>query len=163
MVQCSSVSRSNVAQLPQSNDLTVVKAQEKLAALKGEGVTPVEKVIELLKQLSGQVKEDGDAEAKAYDKYSCFCKEQADQKLYQIETSEKKLEELDAKIKQLNTDIADLGAEIQALQKEITDLETEIKTETTKREANHAAYLVKEKDTVDAIDAIQRATAALNE
>merc|ERR1719336_2373877 len=133
MVECSSVSRSNVAQLPVSNDLTAVKAQEKLSALKGEGVTPVQKVIELLKQLSGQVKEDGDAEAKAYDKYSCFCKEQADQKLYQIEASEKKIEELDAKIKQLNTDIADLGADILKLQGDITDIEDKIKEKTEKR------------------------------
>ena len=41
-------------------------------------VTPVEKVTELLKQLSADLEKEGKAEAAQYDKFSCFCKEQAD-------------------------------------------------------------------------------------
>merc|ERR1712107_608703 len=47
-------------------------------------VSPVEKVIDLLKQLQAETEEQGNKEAAQYDKFACFCKEQADEKLYQI-------------------------------------------------------------------------------
>ena len=47
--------------------------------------TPVEQVIGLLEKLQAQIQEEGKAEAAAYDKFACFCKEQADNKQYAIE------------------------------------------------------------------------------
>eukprot|EP00428_Durinskia_dybowskii_P008343 CAMPEP_0170302440 /NCGR_PEP_ID=MMETSP0116_2-20130129/51502_1 /TAXON_ID=400756 /ORGANISM="Durinskia baltica, Strain CSIRO CS-38" /LENGTH=82 /DNA_ID=CAMNT_0010554307 /DNA_START=23 /DNA_END=267 /DNA_ORIENTATION=+ len=61
-------------------------------------VTPVEKVVELLENLSKKVEQEGKDEAAAYDKFACFCKEQMDDKTYQIEKSDEKIEELTAKI-----------------------------------------------------------------
>merc|ERR1719482_243290 len=43
-------------------------------------VNPVEKVTELLEKLQAEVEAEGKSEAAAYDKYACFCKEQADNK-----------------------------------------------------------------------------------
>jgi DNA repair exonuclease SbcCD ATPase subunit len=77
--------------------------------------TPVEKVAQLLEKLSAQVAEEGKKEAAQYDKYACFCKEQADQKIYQIEKSEAKIETLTAEIEQLEAQIADLSADIATL------------------------------------------------
>merc|ERR1719426_159144 len=71
-----------------------------------EKVTPVEKVIELLKKLSAQTTEQGKVEAKQYDDFSCFCKEQADEKLYNIEKSTAKLEKLSTKISTFEDGIA---------------------------------------------------------
>jgi len=61
-----------------------------VAARGASKVTPIEKVIELLKNLQAETEEQSKVEAKAYDKYACFCKEQADEKLYMIEKSTKK-------------------------------------------------------------------------
>merc|ERR1719247_3674944 len=95
-------------------------------------VTPMEKVITLLKDLSTKVAAEGKKEAAQYDKYACFCKEQADEKLYSIEKS-------DAKISRLNA--------------EIKELDSAIEEKTEKRDKEHDEYLVKAKDMNEAIEA----------
>merc|ERR1719428_43633 len=85
-------------------------------------VTPVEKVISLIKDLMAQTTETGKAEAKQYDDFACFCNEQADEKLYMIEKSTAKLEKLAAKIAELEGEIAQLNADISDLSTQITTL-----------------------------------------
>merc|ERR1719199_1969291 len=106
-------------------------------------VTPMEKVITLLKDLSAKVAKEGAKEAAQYDKFACFCKEQADGKLYSIEKSEAKIADLKAEIKELDTAIADLNSAISKLSKKISKLENEIEKKTKKREKEHAVYQVK--------------------
>merc|ERR1719148_337458 len=98
-----------------------------LGVTQGAKVTPMEKVISLLKDLSAKVAAEGKKEAAAYDKYACFCKEQADEKLYSIEKSDAKLADLKAEIKELDTAIAELNSDISDLSKKISERETEIK------------------------------------
>jgi len=126
-------------------------------------VTPVQKVIELLKKLSAQVEADGKKEAAQYDKFSCFCKEQADEKLYAIEKSTAKIEELDAEITDLDALIASLADEIAKLTKQISKLEQTIEDITATREAEHAKYVEKEADVSSAISALKRAIAAMKD
>mmetsp|Transcript_71408 Transcript_71408/g.165125 ORF Transcript_71408/g.165125 Transcript_71408/m.165125 type:complete len:905 (+) Transcript_71408:58-2772(+) len=124
-------------------------------------VTPVDKVIELLTKLRAQVEADGKKEAAEYDKYACFCKEQADEKLYAIEKSTKLIGDLEAEITDLAADIASLGASIGQVADKIMDLEFQIEDAVTARTADHKAYLDKEADIKAAIDAVERAIAAL--
>merc|ERR1719321_376016 len=86
-------------------------------------VTPMDKVIKLLNDLSAE----GAKEAAQYDKFACFCKEQADEKLYSIEKSNAKIKDLTAEIDELNADINKLNGEISDLSKQITQFEEEIK------------------------------------
>merc|ERR1719463_552930 len=97
-----------------------------LGFTQGAKVTPMEKVIGLLKDLSAKVAAEGKKEAAEYDKFACFCKEQADEKLYNIEKSDKKLSKLDAHINKLTTEISELNGEISDLSKQITQFEEEI-------------------------------------
>jgi predicted nucleic acid-binding Zn-ribbon protein len=106
----------------------------------------MEKVITLLKDLSTKVEAEGKKDAAQYDKYACFCKEQASDKLYAIEKSEKKIADLKAEIEELETAISELNSEISDLSKKISDLEDEIDKKTKKREKEHDEYLVKAKD-----------------
>jgi len=121
--------------------------------IQGAKVTPMEKVIQLLKDLGAKVEQEGKEEAAQYDKYACFCKEQASEKLYNIETSEKKIADLKAEIEELESAISELNKQIQDLSKKITKLEKEIKEKTEKREAEHEVYLAKAKDLDEAIKA----------
>lgn len=126
-----------------------------------QAVTPVEKVTKLLKQLSEQVTKEGKDEATAYDKYACFCKEQADNKLYQIETSKEKIEAMSAKIEDLTGEIESLDADVQKLDEKIKGLEEDIQSATDARNKEHEAYAVDEADMSEAIDQIKRAIEAL--
>merc|ERR1719424_1067796 len=130
-------------------------------ATQGSQVTPMEKVITLLKDLSAKVAKEGAKEAAQYDKFACVCKEQADEKLYSIEKSRAKIADLKAEITALDTAIAQLNSEIAGLSKKISSLETEIKEKTEKRDKEHAAYDVKAKDMNEAIDACGAAIDAL--
>jgi hypothetical protein len=68
-------------------------------------VTPIEKVIVLLKDLQARVEKEGAKEATQYEKYSCFCKDQAKFKQDAIDKSTEKIEVLEV-------DIADMEAAI---------------------------------------------------
>merc|ERR1740130_806176 len=123
----------------------------------------MEKVITLLKGLSNKVAADGAKDAASYVKFACFCKEQADDKLYSIEKSTAKLASLKAQIKELDSAIAQLNSEISTLSKKISGLETEIKEITNKRDKEHAEYNVKAKDMNEAIGACDAAIKALRD
>jgi len=131
-------------------------------ALKSEAAaTPVEKVIQLLAKLSAQIAEEGAKEAAEYDKYACFCKEQADSKQNAIEKSDEKIEALEAAIEKLSTEIADLNEDIAVLGKQITKLEEDMKVEKKKRDEEHEKYVEADKEMAEAISAIRAAIEAL--
>jgi len=126
-------------------------------------VTPIEKVMELMKKLSAQVSAEGKKEAEQYDKYACFCKEQADEKLYNIEKSEKIIKKQTAKISKLETEIAELNADINALTTLIEEKEAAIKAAEDERAEQHDKYLATDKDMQAAIKAIKGAIKALKD
>merc|ERR1719424_720892 len=87
-------------------------------------VTPVESVINLLEKLEKQTMDEGKAEAAGYDKFACFCKEQADEKL----------DLLTAQIKKLTGDITGFGKEISSLNTQIDDMKTNCENEQKARD-----------------------------
>jgi len=127
----------------------------------GAKVTPMEKVIGLLKDLSSKVAAEGAKEAAAYDKFACFCKEQADGKLYSIEKSDAKTADLKAQIGELDSAIAELNGAISKLSKKISTLEGDIETRTKTRKTQRDAYSVKAKDMNEAVAACAAAIDAL--
>lgn len=126
-------------------------------------VTPIEKVIQLLTDLSEQIAAEGKAEAAAYDKYACFCKKEADDKLYAIETSDKKIKQLGEDITALDGEIAQLNEDITNLGVKIEDLTKKIAKKTSDRQAAFDEYTVKAQDMTEAITACEEAIAALKE
>merc|ERR1719262_918443 len=123
--------------------LTLMAAES--AAIKHK-VTPVEKVISLLEKLKGETAAEGKDEAASYDKYACFCKEQADNKLYAITKSQELIKAQTAKIKMLTGEIDELNSDISKLKKKKAKLEAEQKAAAEVRAKEHEAYLVEEKD-----------------
>jgi len=126
-------------------------------------VTPVQKVTNLLERLAKVTVKEGQDEATAYDKYACFCKEEASRKLYAIENSEALEAKLSAKISKLSSEIAALETEISDLGLEIQRLEGDISSANTARAAAHATFLTKQKNADTAISAVERAIAAMKE
>jgi len=124
-------------------------------------VTPVEKVTELLTKLVVQVQEEGKTEAAQYDKFACFCKEQADEKVYAIGKS-------DDRIESLNADIEDLSGQISALDEEVAETKKSVVTERSEAEASQKtraaeveAYTQERQELEEAIDAVDKAMAEM--
>jgi hypothetical protein len=119
-------------------------AQEKISA--------VQSVIGLLEKLEKQTMEEGKAEAAAYDKFACFCKEQADEKLYSITKANEKLSMLNAEIKTLTGDITNLGKDISSMNTEIDDLRKTCEDEQKARDEEFAKYAIVRDDMQGAIN-----------
>jgi len=126
-------------------------------------VTPMEKVMGLLKDLSAKVAAEGKKEAANYDKYACFCKEQADNKLYAIEKSTVLIAMLKAEIDDLEGEINQLNFDIKELTKTIRDKKNKISSKTKTRDSEHEKFLKDKADYDGAIEACEGAIAALKD
>lgn len=134
-----------------------VRSAEKL-----EGpTTPTGKVIHLLKDLSAKITSAGKDEAASYDKFACFCKEQADGKLYAIEKSNKTIEGQNARIEELGAEIDELATAMSELEGKISEKESETSELEEERAKEHAAYANRSAEAEGAIDAVGRAIVAL--
>merc|ERR1719487_3150245 len=120
-------------------------------------ITPVESVINLLTKLEKQTMEEGKAEAAAYDKFACFCKEQADEKLYSITKKGEKIALLTAEIKALQGDITKLDQEISTLNTDIDALKTTCEAEQKTNDEDFNKYAVTRDDLAGAISGIEEA------
>jgi len=127
------------------------------AARVQQDITPVQSVINLLEKLEKQTMEEGKAEADAYDKFACFCKEQADEKLYSITKANEKISLLTAEIKSLTGDLTGLSKEISDLNTEIDDLKKTCEDEQKARDNTFNAYAVQRDDLAGAISGCEAA------
>jgi len=126
-------------------------------------VTPVEKVTELLVKLQAKTEAEGQAEAVAYDKFACFCKEQASNKLYAIEQEDKAISKLEAKIEQLTTEIEKLDKDVADGNQEIADLKDESEKAISLRADERKSFEKAYASVNRAIKASKRAIKALQE
>jgi hypothetical protein len=122
--------------------------------------SPVTKVILLISRVQTNIENEGKEEAKAYDKYACFCKEQADGKQYAIDKANDLEERLTAEIGAAESEKARLEGEISDLNDAIDGIEGDMETANDTRKSEHEAYL--ERD-AELQEGIQGAKDAINE
>jgi len=73
----------------------LLAAQAVMAAV---AVTPIEKVIDLIEGMKKEVEGDGTAEAKAYDEFACFCKNENEARSTSIKKETDNINEMSANI-----------------------------------------------------------------
>merc|ERR1719161_2343525 len=115
---------------------------------------PVEGVVKLLERLESKIKEEGKTEAAAYDKFACFCKDNADEKLYSITKKKARIAELEASIKKLTAGIDEFTADMEAAKKKKEELEAASKEATAARKKQHDEFLQSKAGRVKGIDEI---------
>merc|ERR1719379_831559 len=108
--------------------------------------------------------EEAKRDAASYDKFACFCKEQADEKLYSVEKKTEKSNLLQAQIEQLTAEITALDKDVTKLNKEVDDLKKECDDQQAARDKAFAAYVAIRDDLAGAIagasEAIEMLSAA---
>merc|ERR1719421_1714241 len=117
-------------------------------------VTPVEKVVQMIRDLQTQVQDEGTKEATTYDKFACFCKSKTDEKSEAIETGQTAVETITA-----NRDTLD--GEIQTLNDEIAGYEEQLKTASGLRADEKKTFEGNLLDVTKAISALERAIETL--
>lgn len=125
--------------------------------------TPVERVVNLLKDLKEKLAMDEKSEQQIYDKYACWCEKTTARKAADIVQAQNDLRSLGQTILTLKGRIATLVAEIEQLEAEIkANLEAQEKATAIRRKEN-AAFMEETAELKQAIAALQQAVTVLVE
>merc|ERR1719316_2285420 len=91
-----------------------------------QGVSPIQKVVDMLDELQREVITEGTKEAQTYNKFACFCKDVSHEKTLDIGEGQDDVDRLTALIgklaaarNDLDSDISDLNAKVEELSKGI--------------------------------------------
>merc|ERR1719361_1086875 len=124
-------------------------------------LNPIRKVVNLLQAMQKKVEEEGQAEAKLYEKFMCYCKNGAQDLEASISAAEDKLASLPSEIKAAVEKLAQLKADVKQHQTDKQEAKDAMAEATAIREKEAAAF-AKEKTYYDStIAAITKAVAAL--
>jgi chromosome segregation ATPase len=124
-------------------------------------VTPVEKVVQMIRDLQTQVQDEGTAEAKTYDQFACFCKSKTNEKSTAIEEGQTRVEDLVADLETYTAERASLDERIQDLNEEIDGYNTQIKTADELRAEETKTFEAALLDMNKAVSALERAIKTL--
>merc|ERR1719218_247397 len=120
-------------------------------------LSPVTRVVELLKGLSKQVEEEGKVEEGLYEDFVCWGKSIINQKTASNAAAETRIDELEAYIADLDSGRVELTSERADLEKEIAELMSDMETATANRKKENADFEDAKKEMTQAINALKSA------
>jgi predicted nucleic acid-binding Zn-ribbon protein len=127
-----------------------------------KGVSGVQKVIQMLTDMSGKAKTEKADEEIAFAKFESWCKNGDVNLKVEIKQNAEDIESLTTEIGSLASDITGLGDSIATLQKDEEEYNAQLKRANEKREKDHASFLEEEQDYSESVDAISRALNVLS-
>jgi predicted nucleic acid-binding Zn-ribbon protein len=127
-----------------------------------KGVSGVQKVIQMLTDMSGKAKKEKADEEIAFAKFESWCKNGDVNLKAEIKQNAEDIESLTTEIGSLASDITGLGDSIATLQKDEEEYNAQLKRANEKREKDHASFLEEEQDYSESVDAISRALNVLS-
>jgi len=125
------------------------------------GASPVQKVIELLKDLKGKVEHDLANEAKLMEEYEQWCGSEANEKEDAITSSKRTIGDLQATIADSQATASTSTTTIEELTAAITSSEADLKQATSIRQKENGDFQAAEKELTDTVDTLERAGAVL--
>merc|ERR1719443_915213 len=126
-------------------------------------LSPVTRVVELLKQLSSQVEKEGKKEEGLYEDFVCWGKSIINQKTASNAEAESKIDELETYIADLDSGRIELTSERTDLEKDIATLMSDMESATALRKKENADFQDAEKEMKQAISALKSAIDPLDE
>jgi len=128
-----------------------------------DGLSPVTRVVELLKDLQKLCEENLDAETTAFEKFKCWATTTVSVKTASNEKAEARLESLEQYIADLEAGRIELTSERSDLEKEIAGLTADLENAEALRDREHEDFLAAEEETKKAIAAVEEAVGVLEE
>merc|ERR1719352_1882054 len=125
-------------------------------------LSPVTRVVELLKGLSTQVEKEGKVEEGLYEDFVCWGKSVINQKTASNAAAESRIDELETYIADLDSGRIELTSERADLEKDIGDLMADMESATALRKKEHADFLDAEDEMSKAIAALKSAIETLD-
>lgn len=127
----------------------------------GSAVTPVQKVIQMLGDMSAKGNQQMEVEKKIYADYSKFVRMQTRELSQEIKASKASIEKSIAFITKADADVAKLKRQITANDKEIATLEADQKAATEMRASANQQFLAEQTDYTESLYALDRAIESL--
>lgn len=127
------------------------------------GVTPVQKVLEMMNEMLAKGKEEKAKEAALFEKYEAWCAEMKDGKETAIKEASDQIAKAHAHQLKMDADAAELGDKVEDLDTEAAMLTGDKKESTDVREMEHGDYEHVHEDTTDNIDSLGDAIKNLGE
>jgi len=118
-------------------------------------------VIELLDDLKGKVEADLANEEKMMEEYTTWCDEEANEKEDAITSSKRTVKDLEATILDAQATIQTLTSKVGELTGKISASEGDLKKATSIRENEQKDFTAAEKELVETVDSLSRATSVL--
>jgi len=121
------------------------------------GVTPIDKVINLIDNMKKEVEKDGAAEAKAYGKYACFCKSTTATKSTSVKDGNDKIDSLSADIADKTQSQKSDSTELSERKVKQETLSTKLDATNTRCASDKAEYETEAADLSKAISSLKNA------
>jgi len=125
-------------------------------------VAAVQKVIQMLGDMSAKAKQEKNAEQVGFAEFSEWCTHEKANLKTSIAKAGESIELLSSEITKLTTEAKVLGEEIGKLNADVTDFEATIKSSTAQRAKENKAFLAESQDYGESLDAIDRAIIVLS-
>jgi len=130
-----------------------------VAGAKADAVPgPIGKVLSMIGDLEQKIIAEGAVSQKAYEEHSEFCEDRNKELSFEVKTGKSEIEDLTSTIDKAAADIEELDAKIGDLVASSAEAAKELKAATTLRQKERADFEVVEKDLVDTVDTISRAS-----
>jgi len=124
-------------------------------------VNPIEKVIQMMSDLSAKIIGEGEECQKTYETYSEWCEDRSKEVGFEIKTGKANKGDLEATIASETANADELNTKIEELVADISTDEADLKAATEIREKEHTDFAAQEKELSTVVDMLQRAIAVL--
>jgi len=128
-----------------------------------QALSPVTRVVELLKGLAQQTEKEGKIEEGMYEDYVCWGKSIINQKTASNAAANSRIDELEAYIADLDSGRVELTSERADLEKEIAELMSDMESATAMRKKENADFAEAEDEMTKAVTALKSAIDTLGE
>jgi hypothetical protein len=132
-----------------------------IEASDADDMTPVNRVLNLIKGLQKEVETDGKIEQKSYDKYACWCEATLERKAKDIADAKAKIAALSELILKLKGDLGAHSADIASLKKWIAENLAAQKEATEVRDKENAEFEAEKTENEQCIGALESAIKVL--
>merc|ERR1719149_476977 len=131
------------------------------AEVNTESNAAVQKVIQMLGDMSAKAKEEKNKEQVLFAEFETWCKMEIPQTKKSIAKAAETIELLNAEIAKLTVEAKVLGEEIAKLQADVASFESEKAGATAQREKDNKAFIAESTDYGESVDALDRAIVVL--
>jgi len=124
------------------------------------GVSPVQKVVQMIDAMAVKVQKDLDKTSLTFEEFAKYCDDESHAKEYAIKDSNEKLEQLQAVIEESNAKISDAESRVQDASAKISEQEAELHESKQLRAKEHEQFLSTEKDFLEMAESLAGAKKA---